>query len=113
MTRGEHDEFVEKLKRARAWCARQYQKRREDRRYEHPSFLAKEVLEEADKKFALESFGAEGWADEANGRYDTGVNYLNFGDTYTPTVAVTTTRNSCTFRFLGGGWGQLTETGFR
>jgi hypothetical protein len=50
----------------------------------HPSHVASRVLEEADAKFALGSFGVEGWAKSPN----LGYQYLNFGDSYAPTIVI-------------------------
>jgi len=65
---------VSKMKQARAWCARQFAKRRNE--HVHASFLAREILEEADAKFGLGSDGVEGWSSRSG---ETGVQYLNFG----------------------------------
>lgn len=95
------------FERARRWCAAQFAKRYPDRRYEHASFLASEILKECDTWFALDSFGVEGWATST----ETGVEYLNFGDSYHPTVLVRTRRDGVSFHFARGGWAEFASQG--
>lgn len=89
------------LRKARAWCARQFTARYD--RSAHASHLAVEILREADAKFSLESFGDEGHA------WDTqeGFSYLNMGDTYAITLTVETSARSARFRV--GSWGAIVE----
>lgn len=90
------------LKKARNWCVRQFAKRYA--RNSHASHLACEILREADKRFALESHGDEGWCDDVG---SDGVSYLNMGDTYTLTLCVKTSPRSA--RFVVSSWGDLRE----
>jgi hypothetical protein len=87
------------LRLARDWASRQYSRRsRDDRR--HPSFLADEILLEADEKFGLDSYGVEGWARSPT----KGVSYLKFGDSYDPTIVVQTSSTGARFFLAIGGW---------
>lgn len=90
---------TENLKRAARWVRRQLTKRHDPN--SHPSHLAAVVLKEAEEKFGLESFGVEGWADGVGAK---GVQYLNFGDPYSPTIIVRSWRHHCLVSFAGGGW---------
>jgi hypothetical protein len=94
---------VEMLRRARTWCARQFSARY-SWRDGHASHLACQILREADEKFALESFGDEGFCDEIGSE---GVSYLNMGDTYTLTLCVETSARSA--KFLVSSWGAIAE----
>ena len=87
------------FKKATNWVRAQMSKRRDP--HAHPSHLAAEVLAEADEKFKLDSFGVEGWATSTQ----SGVQYLNFGDTYSPTIVVRCTRSGCRVSYAAGGWG--------
>lgn len=90
------------LKLARDWASREYSRRsRSDRR--HPSFLADEILLEADEKFGLDSYGVEGWAISTT----KGVSYLNFGDSYDPTIVVETSSSGARFILAMGGWADF------
>lgn len=80
------------LIKARLWCARQFAKRYD--RASHASFLAAEILEEADARFALNSHGVEGWSSETGA---SGCDYLNMGDSYAATLYVKTQRYSARF----------------
>lgn len=91
---------TENLKKARAWCARQYAKRR--RNYEHPSHVADEILREAAERFDLGTFGVEGWSDDSGRK---GVSYLNAGDSYAMTIVCLTDVGSCQFRI--GCWADF------
>lgn len=91
----------ETLKKARAWARREFNKRQKNS-YGHPSFLVREVLEEADRKFNLGSFGVEGWSNRSGSG---GVEYLNMGDPYDTTIYVRTTPWSA--RFSVGCWGDI------
>ena len=91
------------LNRARAWCRRQYAKRRADRYYEHPSHLAAEILREAEKRYDLGTCGDEGWCCDCGGRR--GVTYLNTGDPYTLTLAFTSEPGRVRFRVTS--WERL------
>jgi len=90
----------DQLQKAAQWCAAEFKKRRNEN--EHASFLASKLLEEASARFELSDFGVEGWA-TSEGR--TGISYLNFGDTYAPTIVVRTTAQQASFRYSPGGWG--------
>jgi hypothetical protein len=85
------------LKRAIAWVRREMIKRtKED--HSHPSHIAAKVLNEADERFALGSCGVEGWITGTQN----GVQYLNFGDPYVPTLVVRTYGHN--YRCSVGGW---------
>lgn len=68
----------------------------------HPSFAVKQILEEAEKRYGLPSFGVEGWCDAVG---KNGVSYLNMGDPYALTIYVRTTPHSA--RVSLGCWGDL------
>jgi hypothetical protein len=89
-----------KLRKAAEWIRRELN-RRADRR--HPSFLAAELLEEADEKFGLRSFGVEGWAKSPS----TGYQYLNYGDPYDPTIVIRSTPTRATVYVAMGGWASF------
>lgn len=91
------------LKKARDWCARQFAKRYS--RNSHASHLASEILREADKRFALESHGDEGFCDPSG---VDGISYLNMGDTYALTLCAETSHRSA--RFVVSSWGDLYES---
>jgi hypothetical protein len=82
----------ETLVKARKWCAAQFAKRYD--RSSHASFLASEILKEADEKFALESHGVEGFCTRDGSG---GCDYLNMGDSYTQTLYVKANRHSARF----------------
>lgn len=73
---------MEILNSARKWCQEQYNKRRGEYTW-HVSFLATEILEEAEKKFNLNTFGVEGFS-SVTGKHC--VDYLNTGETYGTTI---------------------------
>jgi hypothetical protein len=87
----------EKLQQAAKWIRRELTKRA-DR--SHPSHLASRVLEEADEKFQLGSFGVEGWAKSPS----IGYQYLNYGDSYDPTIVVRSNPTRATVIVALGGW---------
>ncbi len=88
-----------KLRAAREWCAAQFKARYNSGA--HASFLAGTILEEASKRYKLADYGVEGWAHNF-GR--TGVQYLNYGDPYTPTIYVRSGPYSASFYFSRNGW---------
>lgn len=91
--------IIETLTKARAWCVKEYSKRsKEDTR--HPSFLAGEILAEAEGKFAIPSYGVEGYAFTSV----RGMQYLNFGDPYDATIVVTSNPTMARFWLASGGW---------
>lgn len=92
----------ENLKRARDWAARQFSNRWDGE--EHPSFVARRILEEASEMFEIGDFGVEGFTDSFG---NDGVQYLNMGDTYDTTLLVQTTPRSA--RFSVGAWGDVVE----
>jgi hypothetical protein len=87
----------EKLQQAAKWIRRELNKRDDG---SHPSHLANKVLEEADKKFGLGSFGVEGWAKSPS----IGYQYLNYGDSYDPTIVVRSNPTRATVFVALGGW---------
>lgn len=87
----------EKLQQAAKWIRRELNKRDDGT---HPSHLAAKVLEEADQKFGLGSFGVEGWAKSPS----IGYQYLNYGDSYDPTIVVRSNRTQATVIVALGGW---------
>lgn len=88
-----------KLRAARAWCAAQFKARYNSAA--HASFLAGTILEEASRRYKLADYGVEGWAHNC-GR--TGVQYLNYGDPYIPTIYVRSGPSHASFYFGRGGW---------
>jgi hypothetical protein len=92
----------DKLERARAWCAREFRKRYTGT--EHGSFLAETLLNEASKLFDLGDCGVEGWSSLSG---DTGVQYLNYGDPYIPTIYVRTTATGARWFYGKSGWGPM------
>lgn len=91
-----------KLRAARGWCAAQFKARYNS--VAHASFLAGTILEEASRRYKLADYGVEGWADPG-GR--TGIQYLNYGDPYVPTIYVRGGSRSATFHFGRGVWASL------
>jgi hypothetical protein len=87
----------EKLQQAAKWIRRELNKRDDG---SHPSHLANKVLEEADEKFGLGSFGVEGWAKSPS----IGYQYLNYGDSYDPTIVVRSNPTRATVIVALGGW---------
>jgi hypothetical protein len=87
----------EKLQEAAKWIRRELTKRADSG---HPSHLAAKVLEEADEKFDLGSFGVEGWAKSPS----VGYQYLNYGDSYDPTIIVRSNRTEARVSVALGGW---------
>jgi len=92
----------EYLERVRAFCKREYKKRRQTERC-HTSHTACDVLKEAEKLFPdLGTFSVEGWCDDC-GR--DGISYLNAGDTYELTILF----RSSSQRFFIDCWGDTYE----
>lgn len=87
----------ERLQQAAKWIRRELTKRADG---SHPSHLAAKVLEEADEKFKLGSFGVEGWAKSPS----LGYQYLNYGDSYDPTIIVRSNPTRATVIVALGGW---------
>ncbi len=87
----------EKLQQAAKWIRRELSKRSDS---SHPSHLAGKVLEEADEKFKLGSFGVEGWAKSPS----LGYQYLNYGDPYDATIVVRSNPTRATVHVALGGW---------
>lgn len=90
----------ETLQRAARWISKQMSAAKSVST-DHPSFAAQRILVEADKKFALGSYGVEGWSD-VTGR--SGVQYLNYGGPYEPTIVVRTSPNRFSVHVAMGGW---------
>jgi len=87
------------LQKARAWCAKEFRKRRVPG--EHASHVTEVILREASKKFNLDDYGVAGFCDTMG---HAGVNYLNFGDSYTPTLCALTRGEKARFTVAWGGW---------
>lgn len=87
----------EKLQQAAKWIRREIKKRDDG---SHPSHLAAKLLEEADEKFKLGSYGVEGWAKSPSRGYQ----YLNYGDSYDPTIVVRSNPTQATVFVALGGW---------
>lgn|SRR5512135_1373533 len=87
----------EKLQQAAKWIRRELTKRDDG---SHPSHLASKVLEEADKKFNLGSYGVEGWSKSPRFGYQ----YLNYGDPYDATIVVRSNPTRATVIVALGGW---------
>lgn len=79
----------ETLKKAQKWCKREFAKRRVPG--QHPSFVASEILKEADERFNLGGYGVEGWCNDVGSK---GVDYINFGDVYSLTLVAVTGHNA-------------------
>jgi hypothetical protein len=60
---------------------RRWQERKDEDRHTHPSFLVRDLLEDASRE--MEGFGVEGILDEEKG---VDLQYVNMGDSYTPTI---------------------------
>ncbi len=104
---------TETLKAARAWCAREFKKRRKP--FDgHPSHLAASVLEAASVKFELGDSGVEGFCNAAG---TNGVSYLNYGDPHDPTICALSTPYGIRFTYAAGGWapyaGERSPSGSR
>jgi hypothetical protein len=97
------DRELEQLQAARSWCASQF-KKRYNTKMGHASFLAATILKEASEKFKLADCGVEGWT---YGIGRTGVQYLNYGDSYTPTIYVRSNETGASFCFGRNGWAPL------
>lgn len=89
----------ENLQKAARWIRARMRDR--PNKNHHPSHDAARILNEADGKFSLGSFGVEGWSDTVGRR---GVQYLNFGDPYEPTIVVRTSPHHHSIHVAMGGW---------
>lgn len=96
---GASDE-VAKLEQARRWLRQEFNSRYDG--YSHPSHLVDKLMKEAETRFGLASNGVGGWARDVGGRR--GVQYLNYGDPYTPTIVALSTPTSVRFVLASGGW---------
>jgi hypothetical protein len=94
----------ETFQQAAKWIRRELNKRDDGG---HPSHLAAKVLEEADEKFKLGSFGVEGWAKSPS----TGYQYLNYGDPYDSTIVVRSNPTRATVIVALGGWASYAGNG--
>ena len=94
---------MDKLEQTIKWCRREYARRRQDEHC-HCSHTAAKVMEEAEKRFALGTCGVEGFGINM----DSGVQYLNTGDSYTRTILFrASSRNAG--RWSLGAWGDIAE----
>lgn len=91
------------LTRAYNWARREYARRRmvEDL---HCSHTAADVMAEAEKRYQLGTFGVEGFAINM----DSGVEYLNTGDSYGRTILFRS-RSRWIGRWSLGAWGDIAE----
>ena len=85
------DDDIKLLRRARR-AARKYFNAHWDGRA-HPSHTAAEALEHVNEKFDLGMCWVEGWAHDMY----SGVDYLNAGDVYIPTLCAVSGRHSVRF----------------
>ena len=94
--------YTDRLPAALKYAKKVYNRIREERPREHPSFAAEEALQEADEKFHLEMCGVEGDC-EMNGEGHFDILYLNTGDTYAATL--------CYYegKFIISDWGTIAE----
>ena len=92
-----HEETKEKLQQAAKWIRRELNNRADG---SHPSHLASKVLEEADEKFNLGSFGVEGWAKSPSRGYA----YLNYGSPHDSTIVIRSNPTQATVIVAMGGW---------
>lgn len=91
------------LERAIGYCRRQYALRIGGHNA-HCSFLAAEIMQEAEKRFNLPTYGVEGFAINM----DSGVEYLNTGDSYGRTILFRS-RSRWIGRWSLGAWGDIAE----
>ena len=63
--------------------------------YRHASFIAHEMLKDIEQIFNIETYGIEGWSAENGNK---GVNYLNNGDPYVPTIFALASFNEIEFK---------------
>jgi len=91
------------LTRAINWCRREYARRRADEHC-HCSHTAAAVMADAEKQFELGTFGVEGFADTL----DSGLQYLNTGDTYARTILFRAMSRNFG-RWSLGSWGDVAE----
>jgi len=74
----------------------------------HPSHVACKMLQEANEIFELDYYGVEGWSLDSGKK---GVNYLNSGDPYVPTIFALADFESIEFKIdamenvLDSDWG--------
>ena len=94
----------EQFQEAAKWIRRELNKRADG---SHPSHLAAKVLEEADEKFKLGSFGVEGWAKSSS----LGYQYLNYGDPYDATIVVRSGPHQAAVFVALGGWASYAGSG--
>jgi len=87
------------LQKARAWCAKEFRKRRVPG--EHASHVTEVILREASKKFNLDDYGVAGFCDDLGKK---GCHYLNYGDPYTTTLCALTDGPDASFTVAWGGW---------
>jgi hypothetical protein len=74
------------LDTVRSYCRRKYNELRQTERC-HPSHTASHVMMMAQKHYKdLGTFGVEGWCDQSGSIGSHGINYLNTGDSYCPTI---------------------------
>lgn len=102
----ESAELQKRMKKAVSWIRKEMNTRWD--RFSHPSHIGTKILEEANRKFNLESFGVEGWASKEDGGR-TGVSYLNYGDPYYPTIGLRSWPNKFTVGYAGGGWSSYAD----
>lgn len=91
------------LETAINWCRQEYARRRQDEHC-HCSHTAAEVMRDAEKRFNLGTFGVEGFSLSP----DSGVQYLNAGDTYARTILFRSASLNVG-RWSLGSWGGIAE----
>ena len=75
-----------RLDTVRSYCRRKYNELRQTELC-HPSHTASQAMMMAQKHYKdLETFGVEGWCDQSDSIGSHGIQYLNTGDSYCPTI---------------------------
>lgn len=83
------------LEKALNWLNENKEELMSDKKGFHASVIAEEMLKIAESRYKLETFGTEGWSLDCGKR---GVNYLNTGDSYIPTIFALATFNTIEFK---------------
>lgn len=95
------------LDRAYSWARREYAHRRQIESC-HCSHTAAAVMEDAEKRYKLGTFGVDGFSVNM----DSGIQYLNTGDPYDVTILFRAkSRNEG--RWSLGAWGDIAERSAR
>ena len=96
-----------KLKSAQRYARKKFNELREgDHKWAwcHASHAVAEALQQAEKKFSLDTFGVEGFCDPVG---QEGFSYLNKGETYALTLGAHHDHHDA--RFVLTSWGDVAE----